>query len=309
VQLALAKIGEDDPRREELKRRQRELLKGHEVDWVGPLRELVRYWEFRGGFVEFVSVSVETLLAQAELLVRLAPLQHLSLYFVGMQYLYGKHGNFSRFLETHPNPVEYLNTFPRYVAEKTLALSSLPYLAGLTSLSFLGFMGDAWLQALAASPHLTRLRALHFRNCQISDTDLQAALVASPHLSRLTALEFHDCGISDTGLQALADSPSLTHLTTLILEGEWETGPANDVSDAGIQALASSPHLVGLTTLNLQGCGIYIGDEGARALAMSPYLRRLTTLHLCAGGRLNDETKRIMRARFGDGVNFGPAPF
>ena len=46
----------------------------------------------------------------------------------------------------------------------------------------------------------------------------------------------------------------------------------NRIGDAGVQALAQSPHLQNLTTLILGYNGI--GEAGREALRNSPYLRR-----------------------------------
>src|SRR5947208_542084 len=56
VQCRLARLGEADPSRAELERRERELLEAHGAKWAEPLRGLVHEFQFRRGFVEAVEV-------------------------------------------------------------------------------------------------------------------------------------------------------------------------------------------------------------------------------------------------------------
>src|SRR4051812_47076638 len=52
VQIALARLPDDHPRREGLEARERGLLKTHEEEWAGRLKGLVGNYWFRRGFVE-----------------------------------------------------------------------------------------------------------------------------------------------------------------------------------------------------------------------------------------------------------------
>src|SRR5947209_13122243 len=83
VQCELASMPEDDglrppTRRVELEARERELLKKHGEQWVGPLRRWVNAWEFRRGFIEAVTAQLDLFLIHAEDLFRAAPLRHVS---------------------------------------------------------------------------------------------------------------------------------------------------------------------------------------------------------------------------------------
>lgn len=79
------------------------------------------------------------------------------------------------------------------------------------------------LRALAASPHLARIRSLklpariinnhHTRLNQLTDDDL-AILAASPHLRRLAYLDLEDAlDVTAVGLSHLARSPDLAALS------------------------------------------------------------------------------------------------
>jgi uncharacterized protein (TIGR02996 family) len=133
---------------------------------------------------------------------------------------------------------------------------------------------------LAASPALRRLNALDLGSDDSPVGDAGArALASSPYLTRLTTLVLTDTGIGPAGARALAESPYLRQLTSLELLGfDWTT--SNHVGDEGVRALAGSEHLARLTCLRLPENGITA--EGARALAESPYLGGLTYLELSA---------------------------
>src|SRR5438067_1670461 len=57
LQLALARLPEDDPARLALLTRERGLLLRHERDWTLGLRHLADGWQFRRGFVDEVTVD------------------------------------------------------------------------------------------------------------------------------------------------------------------------------------------------------------------------------------------------------------
>ncbi|HKB34812.1 MAG TPA: TIGR02996 domain-containing protein, partial [Gemmataceae bacterium] len=80
VQCLLEEIEEDDPRRVELKTRERELLAAHEREWLGELDGRVSKWTFRRGFVEHVSVHAPLFVTEAEKLFRQTPLRSAHLF-------------------------------------------------------------------------------------------------------------------------------------------------------------------------------------------------------------------------------------
>jgi uncharacterized protein (TIGR02996 family) len=97
------------------------------------------------------------------------------------------------------------------------------------------------------------------------------ALAASPHLHRLTTLLLFAANLNVYDVQHLVSAPALKGLTGLDLGG-------NNLGAAGARVLASAPSLRGLTTLRLQRA--QLGNLGVRLLASSPYLTRLTDLDL-----------------------------
>ncbi len=77
VQVELARLHEDDPRRDELEARQRGLLMFNDKEWLGPLRGLVSAWTYRRGFVEAICIPAQTLLQQADRIFRAAPVREI----------------------------------------------------------------------------------------------------------------------------------------------------------------------------------------------------------------------------------------
>jgi hypothetical protein len=132
-------------------------------------------------------------------------------------------------------------------------------------------------------------------------------LLSSPYLVGLEELCLCDSGISDVDLRTIAANPALTSLRTLDLgrSGAMEVS-GNPFTDAGLAALAKSPHLGALETLvvsdatnvTVQGVltvlrsaklgrieeldirGISLDDEGAARVAASAGAARLKRLYL-----------------------------
>jgi uncharacterized protein (TIGR02996 family) len=287
VQCELARPATDRERVAALGARAWRLLVENWGAWVGPLRELVgphgsilgETWlmggphlealaKFRRGFVESLALAAPTFVQRGHVLAGLLPLRRLRLWRAGP------------------------------VADD---LAACPYLDGLATLDFTDYYTGpltapgAW--ALARSPYLGRLRALHLYRNDVADDGLRA-LARAPWVAGLTHLNVVENGLSDVGARALAASPHSLRLTVL-QAGHNRLGPAGaealaratflpglavlvlnhcDLGDAGVEALAAAPAAAGLTSLGLSGNGLT--DRGARALAASPHLARLTTLGL-----------------------------
>jgi uncharacterized protein (TIGR02996 family) len=73
VQVELTKLPARDPRRYELRARERALLTAHEPEWLRPLTGLVSTAEFRRGFVDRVQVGARQFLEHAGKILALAP--------------------------------------------------------------------------------------------------------------------------------------------------------------------------------------------------------------------------------------------
>src|SRR5262245_36223940 len=80
VEVALARMGRDDPRREELFRRDCEMIRTHKERWgVGVLRGGATHWDFRRGLLDEVTMGIDSFLEHHERLFRSVPILTLHL--------------------------------------------------------------------------------------------------------------------------------------------------------------------------------------------------------------------------------------
>jgi uncharacterized protein (TIGR02996 family) len=153
---------------------------------------------------------------------------------------------------------------------------------------------ESWIdvksyKALAKFPELAHLRSLSMAECSIKANHLKA-LLASPHLINLRELDLFGNRLGDAAARMVAEWPRSAGLTHLNLsENYW-------IGDRGAEALAQSPHLSNLKTLLLR-CD-RIGEAGGRALAHSPHLANLEKLDL--GGNRLGAAEGELRQRFGN---------
>ncbi len=190
VQIALASLPNDDPRRGELEARERRLLAEYEGDWVKPWRRLAKEWKFRRGFVETATMYAAAFLVHADKLFAIAPVQHLTL---------------------------------REPQARMAGVAASPYLRRLTALSLSdNRTGDEGLRDLLGSPHLGRLKRLVLFNTGIGPTGVRA-LAASPMLSQLTQLDLGANHLGDEGAEAFAASPHLRLLNWLSMDQTFIT--------------------------------------------------------------------------------------
>lgn len=99
-------------------------------------------------------------------------------------------------------------------------------------------IGDVGAQALASSPHLSKLRTLALQSCQIGPEGVEA-LMRAPWAAQLERLELSMNPIEDRGAQAIAQGPC-SRLETLLL-GMCEMTSAGD--EALIQSATLSEAL------------------------------------------------------------------
>ena len=133
------------------------------------------------------------------------------------------------------------------------------------------------------------------RRCEtfiFSGPPLPERLAQCPFLARVSALAFG----------------TLPAEVSFEGEGHLALGPTSPIlplgerfGDAGVSQLAASPYLGRLTHLDLDGCNI--GDAGAQVLSAAPNLANLSLLQL-AGNPISPEARDLLRARFGDRVQF-----
>ena len=76
VQIELARLPQDHPRRQELAARERQLYQKKGTEWTGPLRAWAGFRDFRRGFVECINLAVEDFLEHTEIIFLAAPVRH-----------------------------------------------------------------------------------------------------------------------------------------------------------------------------------------------------------------------------------------
>src|SRR5262245_23483911 len=135
----------------------------------------------------------------------------------------------------------------------------------------IGWLDADWAGRLAGSGHLARLRELDLGNNPGLGRAAVQALAGSPNLANLTSLLLHNNALGDEAMADLAGSPHLGRLRELWLSG-------NDVGDAGVVALARSAAWPRLAELDLRDNRV--DDGGARALAYDAARDWLATLWL-----------------------------
>ena len=242
VQVALARLPQDHPRRPELADRQADLLRRHVARWAEPLADLVAGVEFRRGVPEAVSVDAGVFVARGDELFRRT--------------------------RTGPGGRSFVRRVRLLDPARAVAdLARCPHLAHVAELDLsLGELGNGGVNVLARSPHLAGVRALDLGRNSLDDAGVRV-LARSSALANLRGLTLNDNGsVTADGVRAVADSPFLAGLTELDLSG-------NDVSDAGVRAVAGGRATGRVHTLRL--AGNHIGDAGVAALVGSGLLARL----------------------------------
>ncbi len=255
VQCEEARLGDSD-RREELRRRVRQLLRKHATGWTAELGAKgaeIRGPDYHRGFVESAKMSIRfclksgaelmaktpirrvTLTSGGKLLPKLAQAQHL----LGLQELcFVEH----RFPES--DAAEFVQS---------------PYLANLQTFELhrSHFDSGHFASALASSS-FTKLTALNLGLAQSVDPNWAEPLLNAPWLRTIESL--HLGRLNDEMVRRFASSPLLGNLknwymTNIGLSLSTETG----------RTLAASPLTTHLERLSLCFCNMTI--EGLRALA------------------------------------------
>jgi uncharacterized protein (TIGR02996 family) len=304
VQLVLARLPDEHPRRPELAGRQADLLQQNLDRWTAHLDGLAAGVEFRRGVPDSVSVEGTTFLEHGDELFRRAPVRRVRLLDAGkvMTHLVQC---------PHLARVEELDLCDSDLGNGGVnVLVRSPHLAGLHALD-LGFNGidDAGVRLLARSAALPGLRDLALNDNREITGDGVRALADSPFFGGLRDLDLSENDVNDAGVRAVAESRSLGRLERLKLAG-------NHIGDAGVATLARSGLLRRLlardTRLDLRANAVgpvggqalaradslasalvvdltrnYLGDDGVAAVVGSPHVARVRIIRL-AQNQLTD---------------------
>lgn len=201
LDFAIDRLGESDPRRAELQRRQRLLLDQYATTWLGPLRDLPLFWRFERGFLHLDASADRFLTDEVNDLARTDAFD-----WVMSLWLTELRGSSLARLARSP----LLDVAPcldvgrnRLGHDELAALLDSPRVTALRSLTVsynrLGLSGAA---ALAACPRLAGLRTLRLAHNRIGDEGA-LALASSPYLKALTGLDVGHNHISPDGVAAL----------------------------------------------------------------------------------------------------------
>jgi uncharacterized protein (TIGR02996 family) len=180
VQIELARLDEDDPRRAELQGRERRLMPRWEREWSWPIRHLFERLEPRRGFAERVTVSARKFVQNGETLFAVAPLREIQL--VG--------------LESAPD------------------LPQQPALSRIEHLGIRNLIDSHPLPSLLRSHHLADLRGLDLECC-----DLPSGRSLFTRMPDLRSLTLTQCALTPSDFGHLAASPVMEQLLELRMHG------------------------------------------------------------------------------------------
>jgi hypothetical protein len=178
IQIELAQMADNDPRRAKLVEREVHLLHKHQTAWLGERLQVApaTAWVFQRGFPGALYRSLNSFSDEDAVILANSP--HLA------------------------NLSELHLCNGRIGDAGAAALAGSPHLSSLCTLDLReNQIGDAGLAALASSRHLANLTELNLKwNWWISIVD---ALVASPHLSKLSRLILTGARIGEDAALAL----------------------------------------------------------------------------------------------------------
>jgi uncharacterized protein (TIGR02996 family) len=333
LQVELARLPGDDPSRPALLERERELRWEHGRQWAGALPRLVRAYEFRRGFVEWVRMDVPGFLRHAEQLFQMAPVRELDVYVErGQGPLLARCPHLARLRGLDLNLAgsdeaglaELLNSHHlaglrslrlRCLAGSVGGLAAVRRLDVLTTLDIGNNMLGAEALVALWTAHLPALEMLYLNANALGDAVVQH-LAELPLLERLQGLELSVNNVSPAGAQALARSRYVGRLTALWLGFNHlgDTGARaladstrlhltrlylgnNGLGLAGVEALARSPQLAGLTHLDLDYN--HLPASALRVLAAAPHWEQMQALFLRCGHGVTTRARELLRRRFG----------
>jgi uncharacterized protein (TIGR02996 family) len=211
------------------------LLRRHARDWAGSAHGLGKL-TWRRGFIDSISCRASVFLANAEAVVAATT----------------REVRLDRFKSRLADVVACRHL--GRIRALTLVASSMPLNA---------------MRALGDSRHLTNLRELTLRDCELTDEHL-LQLSCTPLLPRLHTLDLTNNRLSFIGLEHLSRlDPACARVLRL---------RSNSIGEEGAAVLARLPGLANLRELDLAYC--VLPAAAGVALAGSPHLRRLDVLDL-----------------------------
>jgi uncharacterized protein (TIGR02996 family) len=285
VQCELARLPEEDARREALDASSKALEKAHGMTWIQPLKKTLdrprsrqlNRWTFRRGFLDKLSLTLERpgFGRDAGEALSCHPVREVSFHCQPPLDL----GSALEEL-ADSSCLRALQSLSTYgggapTAEGLSRLGRASGLGRLTSLRFVMNVPVAALAALAGSPLAARLTDLSLFVAPEEGPALLGLLAGSPFLPALADLGVPGWPLGNEGVARLANSPNLPSIRSL-----WLGGPS--LTAALPVVLRASPLWGRLTSLYLDNSGL--GDDGAGRLAEALPESRLRRLWLSLSG-------------------------
>jgi uncharacterized protein (TIGR02996 family) len=270
LQVALARMTEDNPRRAELANREQDLRRLHAAEWSRHLSDLVADCDFRRGVLDSVVLDAAHFLVVGEELFERVPLRRVRLRKCGAV--------LDRLIQSPLLArIRELDLCDNDLGNSGVKqLTASPHFKALDSLDLaLNGIDDAGVKALARASSLPGMTSLSLSvNNSITSAGVME-LAESPFLSRLIALDLSGNDVDEAGVRAVVSSKTLVSLQSLRISD-------NPIGDGGVAALAQSELLSRLfaRTTRLELRGNLIGSDGVRALAASPSASRCIALDL-----------------------------
>ena len=263
AQVALAAAPAEALGRDALAARERELLDQFGWEWAMDFGRDISAWEFRRGFIERVELSLEATPEHIIGVLQKGPVRHLRdtgqfcelgpavaalphlKQLTGLEFwgLYAFDDALLRTLLTSPHLAELRTLILHHdrngnMADESVIIDALnsPYRRNIEELAV--NVDGMWrgpsravLQALAASPHLQKLRRLNLTNAGDEgnrpemDVETLRALGTSPNLANLEELDLGDTSFSLAGWDEVLRWPFLPRLKRLRLHHARQVNP------------------------------------------------------------------------------------
>jgi uncharacterized protein (TIGR02996 family) len=279
----------------ELAKREAELLKKHQKEWLAPIRPFIRTWRWKQGFVDSVEADAATFFANVSAIFAATPLRHVSLTALKKPTIDALAKSADAFL-----PLRALSLHNQQLGPKTAHLFHSWSFANLRELDLPhNALENAGVSMLASSPTLANLRTLNLSHSKTLVPGVEALSKSTffPLLESLN-LDSYDSSKDAVGPDAASIiAKSATSMRSLSLVN-------GRIKDRGLTAIAESEALQHLEELNVYNC--LHSPAGAMAIAKSKYLQKIKSMSGLIGRYFQvvaeDPAAKALRARFGDAV-------